>query len=175
MGLDPYSPTPLNIALWIASIPIALLYANALEWLLHKYVLHGQGRKKSSFWAFHWHDHHNHARRSGFYDESYKAPFWRWNSKSKELLALQGLNLLHLPLLLVAPVAYLTLLYTNINYYFVHRRAHLDPDWARAHLRWHYDHHMGLNQDANWCVTKPWFDLILGTRIPSETPEAQPA
>jgi hypothetical protein len=23
---------------------------------------------------------------------------------------------------------------------------------------------MGKNQDMNWCVTRPWFDWILGTR-----------
>ena len=30
----------------------------------------------------------------------------------------------------------------------------------------HYDHHMGADQDANWCVTRPWFDWIMGTRKP---------
>ena len=24
---------------------------------------------------------------------------------------------------------------------------------------------MNSNQDANWCVTKPWFDYLLGTRV----------
>ena len=24
---------------------------------------------------------------------------------------------------------------------------------------------MNTNQDANWCVTKPWFDYLLGTRV----------
>ena len=24
---------------------------------------------------------------------------------------------------------------------------------------------MNTNQDANWCVTKPWFDYIMGTRV----------
>ena len=24
---------------------------------------------------------------------------------------------------------------------------------------------MTSNQNANWCVTKPWFDYILGTRV----------
>ncbi len=39
-----------------------------------------------------------------------------------------------------------------------------DPEWGKEHLPWHYDHHMGPNQDSNWCVTKPWFDDLLGTR-----------
>ena len=25
---------------------------------------------------------------------------------------------------------------------------------------------MGPNQHANWCVTRPWFDHIMGTREP---------
>jgi hypothetical protein len=25
---------------------------------------------------------------------------------------------------------------------------------------------MGPDQDANWCVTHPWFDLVMGTREP---------
>ena len=36
----------------------------------------------------------------------------------------------------------------------------------REHLPWHYDHHMGPNQEANWCVTRPWFDYVMGTREP---------
>ena len=24
---------------------------------------------------------------------------------------------------------------------------------------------MNTNWDANWCVTRPWFDYIMGTRI----------
>ena len=31
---------------------------------------------------------------------------------------------------------------------------------------WHYDHHMGPNQNANWCVTRPWMDIVMGTREP---------
>ena len=31
-------------------------------------------------------------------------------------------------------------------------------------LPWHVDHHMGRNPDLNWGVTRPWFDLLLGTR-----------
>jgi hypothetical protein len=44
-------------------IPLALLAANATEWVVHKYVLHGLGKKKSSFWAFHWHEHHAESRK----------------------------------------------------------------------------------------------------------------
>jgi sterol desaturase/sphingolipid hydroxylase (fatty acid hydroxylase superfamily) len=50
-------------------------------------------------------------------------------------------------------------------YYTRHKRAHLDPEWAREHLPWHYDHHLGPDQDQNWCVTFPWFDWVVGTRV----------
>ena len=81
-------------------------------------------------------------------------------------MSLVGIALLHLPLAYFSVSFVLTLLYSNLNYYRVHRKSHLDPQWARQNLSWHYDHHMGLNQDSNWCVTKPWFDLILGSRKP---------
>jgi sterol desaturase/sphingolipid hydroxylase (fatty acid hydroxylase superfamily) len=42
----------------------------------------------------------------------------------------------------------------------------LDPEWARKVVPWHVDHHLGPDQDKNWCVTKPWFDWVMGTRVP---------
>jgi hypothetical protein len=35
---------------------------------------------------------------------------------------------------------------------------------------------MNSNQDANWCVTRPWFDYIMGTRVVSsaDLKEANP-
>ena len=44
-------------------IPLGLLAANATEWAVHKHVLHGLGRHKSSLWAFHWHEHHRNVRK----------------------------------------------------------------------------------------------------------------
>lgn len=41
----------------------------------------------------------------------------------------------------------------------------MDLEWAKKHVPWHYDHHMGKNQDANWGVTTDWVDKLLGTRI----------
>lgn len=148
-------------------IPLGLVAANATEWLVHKYVLHGLGRDKRSFWSFHWHDHHKAARRHDHVDPAYQEPlFSRWNGQSKEAVALVAGTLAVLPLLPVAPFFVGTVAYSAMNYYRKHKRAHLDPEWAREHLPWHYDHHMGPNQDANWCVTRPWFDEWMGTREP---------
>ena len=51
-----------------------------------------------------------------------------------------------------------------IPHYPVHKRTHPDPEWAKRKVPWHYDHHMGPHQDANWCTAAPWFDEIMGTR-----------
>ncbi len=147
-------------------IPIGLLTANAVEWVFHKHVLHNLGRNRNSFWAFHWHDHHRHVRRNGFLDEDYRHPPLTWNAQTKEVAALVAGAAAVTPLLPVAPFFVGTLYYSAWNYYRVHKKSHLDPEWAREYLPWHYDHHMGPNPNANWCVTKPWFDHIMGTREP---------
>jgi len=150
----------------LLSIPLALLYANAAEWALHRYVLHGIGKNKASIWNFHWGEHHRNCRRHNHLDPTYERGLFGWHAQGKEALGITLLVALHLPLLPVAPAFVATLVYTALNYMHKHRRAHQDPQWARQHLRWHYDHHMGKNQDANWGVTRPWFDQLLGTRVP---------
>jgi sterol desaturase/sphingolipid hydroxylase (fatty acid hydroxylase superfamily) len=147
-------------------IPIGLATANILEWGIHKYVLHGMGKKRSSFWAFHWHEHHGASRRNDHVDPHYERSVFAWNAQGKEAGALVAGSLLVAPLFPVAPFFTATLWYSAARYYRVHRRAHTEPGWAREHLVWHYDHHMGPKADANWCVTHPWFDEVMGTRIP---------
>lgn len=145
-------------------IPLGLAYSNFGEWLLHKYVLHGLGKKRDSFWSFHWHEHHQKSRRHEMVDDQYLRSFWSWSAQTKELFGLALIAVGHLPLLPFAPFFTATVWFSEVNYYLVHRRAHLDPLWARQHLPWHYDHHMGRDQNANWCVTHPFFDLVMGTR-----------
>ncbi|MCC6278926.1 MAG: sterol desaturase family protein [Oligoflexia bacterium] len=151
--------------LQIVTVPVVLLYENLFEWLTHKYILHGLGRKRESFWSFHWIDHHSNVRKNGFLDLDYKTPLLTWNAQSKEILALAIAGLVHGPLVYYSPISYLTLVYCGIRYYYVHRKSHLNPEWAKAKLPWHYDHHMAPNQNLNWCVTRPWFDWLLRTRF----------
>lgn len=147
-------------------IPLGLAYANAYEWVVHKYVLHGLGRKRKSVWSFHWLEHHRAVRLNEHRDPDYERSVFGWHAQGKEAAALIAGCAAHLPLLPVAPFFTATVVYSAINYYRKHKRSHLDPEWARENLPWHYDHHMAPNQDANWCVTRPWFDHIMGTRIP---------
>jgi hypothetical protein len=148
-------------------IPLGLLYANAGEWFIHKYVLHGPDSKKpGGMWSFHFLEHHRHARLKEMRDPDYDRSVFGNHAQGKEAGALLAAAIVHAPLFPVAPFFTGTVLYSIANYYVKHKRAHEDPQWAREHLPWHYDHHMGPDQHKNWCVTRPWFDYVMGTRVP---------
>lgn len=147
-------------------IPLGLVVANGLEWAVHKYVLHGLGQKRGSFWGFHWHEHHRASRRNNFVDPDYERPLFVWHAQGKEAAVLAGATMLSWPLFPIAPFFVGTLTFCAGEYYYKHKKAHLDPEWAREKLPWHYDHHMAPDQNANWCVVRPWFDHLMGTRVP---------
>jgi sterol desaturase/sphingolipid hydroxylase (fatty acid hydroxylase superfamily) len=146
-------------------IPVGLVYTNVGEWLIHKHILHGLGRDRRNFWSFHWHEHHRASRKEGMLDPDYRRSLWGWHAQTKEALGLLMLGLAHAPLLPFFPYFTGTVWWHLAYYYRTHKRAHLDPAWAEVHLPWHVDHHMGLNQDANWCVTRPWADNWFKTRV----------
>lgn len=150
--------------------PIALIFANGFEWYAHKYLLHGvpkQGQPRYSpvptSMKSHW-AHHKLVRTQKYYDEGYGEGWsnWRTRNEIKSLLALTAGTTLLFP---VAPFFTLGTYYAAGRYFYVHRRSHMDPEWGKKTIPWHYDHHMNSNQDANWCVTRPWFDYIMGTRV----------
>jgi hypothetical protein len=149
---------------------LGLLYANAGEWLMHKYILHALGSKMHSFWAYHLRDHHVVCVQNRMVDPGYQnITLTTWNTQSKELVVLAGIVLVHMPIFMLFPSFTIALYASLALYYYRHRKAHLDPVWARRHLRWHYDHHLGGNSCANWCVTWPLFDYLLRTRVKSKT------
>jgi len=143
-------------------VPLAIAYSHMAEWVLHKYVLHGLGKKKSSKFSFHWHGHHRKARKNKFYDYDYKHPFK--GPAARELRSLGIVLLIHLPLTFVLPIVYGTLVLCTIRYFYLHRKMHLNPAFARINYPIHWDHHMGKNQNKNWAVTVEWPDRLLGTR-----------
>lgn len=147
-------------------IPVGLALANAGEWYIHKHWLHGRGRDKKSFWSFHWHDHHRASRAHDMVDAAYTRSVFAWEPQGKEALSMTLGALVLTPLFPVAPFLTGTLWFSMWRYYRLHKKSHLDPAWAREHLPWHVDHHLGKNQNANWCVTHPWFDYVMQTRKP---------
>ena len=74
------------------------------------------------------------------------------------------LALLVLPLLWYNTPLWAGLTIHVLLYYYMHRKFHLDPEWGKRWMRWHWDHHMGADQNVNWGVTNPLFDYVLGTR-----------
>ena len=142
----------------------AFIYANFLEWILHKYVLHGLGKNKDSRFSSHWHTHHKSCRQNENRDSTYRHFPLHFSVKG-ELQALGYVIVAHTPLLFFAPFFYASLLFFSARYFYLHRKAHVNIEWGKQNLRWHYDHHMGKNQDANWGVTSPMWDYILGTRV----------
>lgn len=150
---------------------VGLVVANGFEWIAHKYILHGTHRSGKPRYSpvpdsmkSHW-EHHREVRKTDFYDHGYVEGISNWRTKN-EIISLAvvatSTSLMFYPVSKGMAVA---AVYSACNYYYIHRRAHLEPDWAMKKIPWHYDHHMNSNQDANWCVTKPWFDYVLGTRV----------
>ena len=149
----------------VIQVVIGLLYSNFLEWALHKYVLHDLGKKFKKVFGFHWFDHHRNSVNNTFYDKDYEKSLDSINSHSKETFGLTVVWAMHFWTFFAFPIFAVTITYCMINYYFTHKWAHQNPEWAKKHLRHHWDHHMGKNQNANYCVTRPWFDYILRTRV----------
>ena len=146
---------------------LAFLYANLLEWVIHKYIFRGLGKNKNSKFAGHWHTHHKLCRKNDNKDETYKE-FPPHPSVKQELSSLLILALAHTPIIFFSPFFYISLVYFTIRYFFIHRKTHTDVEWGKKYFPWHYEHHMGKDQDANWGVTNPLWDHILGTRKRNE-------
>jgi len=147
---------------WILQFLLGLLVANTGEWFIHRYILHGWGKNPDSFWAYHLYEHHAVARQFNMLDAGYQQWPKSWSSQAKEGLVLVCILTLNLPFFWWA-TAYACAIYFSIAvYYFLHRRAHCQPEWAKKHLPWHYRHHL-VNDNKNWCISHPLFDLIMRT------------
>lgn len=153
--------------------PVGIFVANGLEWYFHKVWLHefpSQYRNSPFFTHI---AHHKRARLNGFHDEGYAESMLKnaeiYNEKTA-LIGLAGAATIFLP---VAPFFTAGLYYGLWNYWRVHTKSHLDPEYAKKRIPWHYDHHMTSNQNANWYVTRPWFDYIMGTRVTTEVSKTE--
>lgn len=145
--------------------PVALVTVNGFEWYAHKYWLHEYPARHRNSVFFSHIRHHKRVRLDGFHDESYRHSMLSNQEIYIEKTLLIGLCAATTTVAPVAPFFTLGTYYGAWQYWRKHRKAHLNPEWARRHLPWHYDHHMNTNQNANWCVTRPWFDYLMGTRV----------
>lgn len=153
--------------------PLGIFVANGLEWYFHKVWLHEFPTKYRNSPFFTHIAHHKRARLNNFHDQGYAESMFKnaeiYNEKTA-LISLAGAATIFLP---VAPFFTAGLYYGIWNYWRIHAKSHLDPEYAKNRIPWHYDHHMTSNQNANWCVTRPWFDYIMGTRVTTEVSKTE--
>lgn len=147
----------------LAQITVAWFYSHLLEYFLHRFVLHNPRMLKGSWFRTHFAEHHNAARKLQMVDPLY----WSLKKvlKHPEAKGLFLLSVLHLPIAFFFPWAAATLTLSAASYYLIHRRAHVDTQWGRSWLPWHYDHHMAPDQNVNWGVRLPLFDTLFGTKV----------
>lgn len=141
---------------------LAWLYSHVFEYLTHRYVLHGRGKLMKIF-KHHFSHHHKVSRKNEMYDSDY-LNLWKINFENSSLFLAA---IIHLPVVFFFPYAYFTLVGCIFSYYLVHRKAHVDVEWGKKWLPWHYEHHMGKNQHVNWGVRLPIFDYVFKTRVKS--------
>jgi len=151
------------VMIWGLQFCFALFVANAGEWAMHRYLLHGLGKHPDSIWAYHLYEHHLISRKLNMLDPGYQEWPKFWNSQAKELCVLVGILLLNVPFFWWFNGYAWGMYFAVISYYLVHRKAHNDISWAKKYLPWHYRHHTS-NSNTDWCVSYPLFDYLMDTR-----------
>ena len=136
---------------------IAWLYGHVLEYFLHR-VMHDY-KHFPFFFKHHFSGHHKIARQNQMKDKSYINVFTK--SSLFEFLGLSIGLIIHLPILLIFPFAYITLVISVVQYYYLHRKSHIDVEWGKKSMPWHYNHHMGKDQHENWGVRSNVIDQLV--------------
>lgn len=144
-----------------AQVAIAWVYSHVLEYCLHRWLLHD--RHKKYWFKTHMGDHHRAAKKNFMYDENFKKEVNIMTDP--EVRGLILLAMIHSPIAALFPYAYLTLIICSYSYFYTHRKSHQDLRWARENAPWHYDHHLGKDQNVNWGVRLPIIDWLVGTRV----------
>ena len=122
----------------LTQIILAWFYGHIIEYLAHRYILHNW-KIKIPF-KNHFGNHHKICRRTDFHDKRYKKVL----SKDSlfEIGTLTSLTVIHFPIWFFFPWAYVTIIWSVLCYYIVHRKMHTEPQWAVKWTPWHYEHHM---------------------------------
>ena len=142
---------------------IGIVLGALIEWTAHKYLLHNFRQRIFSY--SHFSVHHRNCRQNEFYDPDYEQfPPKSFDGGLTELVLLVSGLVVTLPVIFISFEIWLGLLLHSVLYYYLHRKCHLDVEWGKRWLPWHYEHHMGKHQNANWGVTNPVFDYIFRTR-----------
>ena len=133
---------------------LGFLYANMMEWVVHKFLFHEMGKNKNSVFAFHLREHHINCLKNNNRDR---------NFSSRELPGILFLLFLHCPIYFLLPMFYYGLCLYGSLFVIVHNLAHIKTDLGKKLFPWHWDHHM-KHQNHNFNVVIPIADYLLGTR-----------
>ncbi len=148
---------------FLLAFVLATIVSNFAEWFTHKYILHGLGKKKNSFFHYHW-VHHHACRKNDNVDTIY-VNWYKSKDVWKEFGSLCAIALFNLNWLFIWPMFFYCILFWIVAYFVLHAVSHSFPGFISGKfMPWHRDHHMGKNQDMNWCVTFPLADYVMGTR-----------
>ena len=132
---------------------LGFLYGCLFEHVFHRYIFHGFGKKKTSFFAFHLRSHHLNARRDEFRDVRFSL---------NEMIGVPFLALTHLPLYFISPILYFSICTYAVLFTIIHNIVHRYPSFGKKYVRWHWNHHM-MNQNKSWGVVCPLMDILAGT------------
>ena len=132
---------------------LAIMYANLLEYTIHRYLFHGLGKSSSSIFAFHLRDHHIISRKNKFVDK---------RISKKEIIGIIVAILLHTPILYFSPAFFYTVSIYGVLFVAIHNSIHCYPILAKRIFWWHWNHHMS-NQNKSWAVVIPITDIITRT------------
>ena len=132
---------------------LGLIYGNIVEYVIHRYIFHGLGKKKKSIFSFHMVEHHVDSKRNNFYVNKFLA---------REFVGIFGLFALHLPIIFLSAGFYLGLVTYGVLFSVLHNVIHIYPKIGKKYFWWHWNHHMS-KQNMSWGVVLPLTDIVTGT------------
>ena len=133
---------------------LGFVFANFVEWAIHKYLFHGFGKRKNSMFAFHLREHHRNCLRNKNKDGRYTF---------REFMGIVFLLLITFPLFLVSQWFYYGMCLYGALFLIVHKIVHTQVEFGRKWFPWHYEHHMKYPH-YNMNVVIPIADHILRSR-----------
>lgn len=149
----------------IIQITLAWAYGHALEYTLHRFVLHNRKVLGGKPFKRHFSRHHGEVRKNGMLDVEYQA-LSKYSLINPEPLALLFLSIIHLPVAIYFPYAYLMLIMSGFAYFAAHALSHVIPTIMQKIMPWHTWHHLEKNQNMNYGVRLPIIDILVGTYKP---------
>ena len=132
---------------------VGFIQGSLIEYLVHRYLFHGLGKKKDSMFAYHLRDHHLVSRKNDFIDNKLSV---------HEAIGVVFLVALHAPALFLSTYLFAGIAFYAFLFVVLHNTIHKTPGLAKKYFPWHWNHHM-KNQNKSWNVVLPIFDVLTGT------------